>query len=111
MGKLTTHVLDTAQGKPAANLEVRLFRFEADWVLLKTLRMNADGRADAPLLEGNAFLTGAYKLEFEVGGYFGLPKPRFLEVVPVQFGISNADVHYHVPLLVSPYGYSTYRGS
>ena len=111
MGKLTTHVLDTAQGRPAANLEVRLFKFETDWVLLKTIRTNADGRADAPLLEGDRLRVGMYKLEFEVGAYFALLEPRFLEVVPVQFGISTAGAHYHVPLLVSPYGYSTYRGS
>ena len=114
MGKLTTHVLDTAQGRPAANLEVRLFRLETDWVLLKTIRTNADGRADAPLLEADALTVGTYKLEFEVGAYFSgleLPEPNFLGVVPVQFGISDANSHYHVPLLVSPYGYSTYRGS
>ena len=111
MGKLTTHVLDTAQGKPAANLEVRLFKFERDWVLLKSFRTNSDGRVDAPLLEADAFVVGTYKLEFEVGAYFNLAAPRFLEVVPVQFGILDAAAHYHVPLLVSPYGYSTYRGS
>jgi 5-hydroxyisourate hydrolase len=107
MGKLTTHVLDTARGKPAANLEIRLLN--ANRELLKTVRTNSDGRADMPLLEGESLKTGVYTLEFEVGAYFG--NPDFLGVVPVQFGISDATAHYHVPLLVSPYGYSTYRGS
>jgi 5-hydroxyisourate hydrolase len=107
MGKLTTHVLDTMRGKPAANLEIRLLN--ANRELLKTIRTNADGRADAPLLEGESLQTGIYTLEFEVGAYFG--NSDFLGVVPVQFGISDANAHYHVPLLVSPYGYSTYRGS
>jgi 5-hydroxyisourate hydrolase len=107
MGKLTTHVLDTSRGKPAANLEIRLLN--ANHELLKTIRTNADGRADAPLLEGEHLKAGVYTLEFEVGTYFG--NPDFLGVVPVQFGVSDANAHYHVPLLVSPYGYSTYRGS
>ncbi len=107
MGRLTTHVLDTTRGKPAANLEIRLLN--ANHELLKTIRTNNDGRADAPLLEGENLKAGVYTLEFEVGAYFG--NPDFLDVVPVQFGISDAAAHYHVPLLVSPYGYSTYRGS
>jgi 5-hydroxyisourate hydrolase len=107
MGKLTTHVLDTSRGKPAANLEIRLF--DAKRELLKTIRTNTDGRAETPLLEGESLKTGTYTLEFEVGAYFG--NADFLGVVPVQFGISDANAHYHVPLLVSPYGYSTYRGS
>jgi 5-hydroxyisourate hydrolase len=107
MGKLTTHVLDTARGKPAANLEIRLLN--ANRELLKTIRTNSDGRADTALLEGNSLKVGVYTLEFEVGAYFG--NTDFLGVVPVQFGISDATAHYHVPLLVSPYGYSTYRGS
>ena len=107
MGKLTTHVLDTMRGKPAANLEIRLLN--ANRELLKTVRTNNDGRADAPLLEGESLKAGMYTLEFEVGAYFG--RADFLGVVPVQFSISDANAHYHVPLLVSPYGYSTYRGS
>jgi 5-hydroxyisourate hydrolase len=107
MGKLTTHVLDTMRGKPAANLEIRLL--SANRELLKTIRTNNDGRADAPLLEGESLKVGVYTLEFEVGAYFG--NADFLGIVPVQFGISDANTHYHVPLLVSPYGYSTYRGS
>ncbi len=107
MGKLTTHVLDTARGKPAANLEIRLLN--ANHELLKTIRTNSDGRADIPMLEGESLKVGVYTLEFEVGTYFG--NADFLGVVPVQFGISDANAHYHVPLLVSPYGYSTYRGS
>jgi 5-hydroxyisourate hydrolase len=115
MGRLTTHVLDTAHGTPAANLEIRLYQHPTR-ALLKTIRTNADGRADAPLLEGSAFAVGEYELEFVVGAYFeargvALPDPKFLEVVPVRFGISDANAHYHVPLLVSPFGYSTYRGS
>jgi 5-hydroxyisourate hydrolase len=107
MGKLTTHVLDTMRGKPAANLEIRLF--DASHTLLKTIRTNTDGRADMPLLEDESLKIGIYTLEFEVGAYFG--NADFLNVVPVQFGISDPNAHYHVPLLVSPYGYSTYRGS
>ncbi len=107
MGKLTTHVLDTSHGKPAANLEIRLLN--ANHEVLKTIRTNSDGRADAPLLEGKSLKTGIYTLEFEVGAYFG--NSDFLGVVPVQFKISDVNAHYHVPLLISPYGYSTYRGS
>ncbi len=107
MGKLTTHVLDTARGKPAANLEIRLLN--ANREILKTIRTNTDGRAETPLLEGESLKVGVYTLEFDVGTYFG--SSDFLGVVPVQFGISDANAHYHVPLLVSPYGYSTYRGS
>jgi 5-hydroxyisourate hydrolase len=115
MGRLTTHVLDTAHGTPAANLEIKLFKLPAR-ALLKTIRTNADGRADAPLLEGAAFEIGEYELEFSVGEYFeargaALPEPNFLDVVPVRFGIADQNAHYHVPLLVSPFGYSTYRGS
>ena len=117
MGRLTTHVLDTAHGKPAANLEIRLYQLDGhSRTLVKTIRTNSDGRADAPLLEGDALAAGVYELEFLVGAYFdalgaSLPSPKFLEVVPVRFGIADANAHYHVPLLVSPFGYSTYRGS
>ena len=113
MSGLTTHVLDTAHGKPAAGVAVRLLR--GDEVLVST-RTNADGRCDSPLLTGEAAKPGAYRLEFEVGAYYralgvALPDPAFLEVVAIEFGIADAAAHYHVPLLVSPFGYSTYRGS
>ncbi len=115
MGRLTTHVLDTTHGKPAANLEIKLFNYPAR-ALIKTIRTNADGRADAPLLQGDAFAVGEYELEFAVGAYFDalgveLLEPKFLSIVPVRFGIADQNAHYHVPLLVSPFGYSTYRGS
>lgn len=116
MGKLTTHVLDTAHGTPAANLEIRLYSLR-DGVKthVKTVRTNSDGRVNEPLLEGADLKVGVYELEFFVGAYFtgkgvrGL-EPKFLEVVPVRFGVMDG-AHYHVPLLVSPFGYSTYRGS
>lgn len=115
-GRLTTHVLDTARGKPAAGLGLALYRIEGDGRrLLKTVVTNHDGRCDAPLLEGAAFATGEYELVFEVGAYLRaagvkLPAPAFLDRVPIRFGMAEKS-HYHVPLLVSPYGYSTYRGS
>lgn len=118
MGRLTTHVLDTATGVPASGMQVDLFRLEgAERILLKIVQTNADGRLEGPLLEGFELTTGMYELEFHVGHYFAAmgavtgPDPRFLEVVPVRFGVSDTDGHYHVPLLVSPFGYSTYRGS
>lgn len=112
-GRLTTHVLDTAAGRPAAGVTVELSR---DGALLATAVTNADGRCDAPLLAGPDLVAGIYELRFHVGAYFraagvALPDPAFLDVVPVRFGIAGAAAHYHVPLLVSPYGYSTYRGS
>lgn len=115
-GSLTTHVLDTATGKPAAGLSIRLFRLSGDSsVHLKTVVTNQDGRCDAPLLAGEEFKTGEYELVFSAGDYLrrqgaDLPQPAFLDTVPIRFGMAEA-VHYHVPLLVSPYGYSTYRGS
>lgn len=117
MGKLTTHVLDTANGCPAAGMAVRLYRFDAEgpkW--LRSLQLNADGRADGPVLEGAAFTAGRYRLVFEVAAYFRargetLPEPAFLDEVPLDFGIADPDCHYHVPLLASPWAYSTYRGS
>jgi 5-hydroxyisourate hydrolase len=116
MGKLTTHVLDTAHGCPAAGMRVAFFRID-DGVSreLKTLVLDADGRADAPLLEGAAHRPGRYRLVFSVAAYFAargaqLSDPPVLGDVPVDFGIA-ADEHYHVPLLVSPWSYSTYRGS
>jgi 5-hydroxyisourate hydrolase len=112
MGKLTTHVLDTMNGCPAAGMAVRLYR-EGQPVL--SLQLNADGRADAPLLQGEAFAPGRYRLVFAVADYFrargvALPEPPFLDEVPLDFGLAD-DSHYHVPLLVSPWSYSTYRGS
>ena len=112
-GKLTTHVLDTAQGCPAAGLTIELWQGER---LLKTVTTNTDGRTDAPLLIDNELTVGVYELRFAVGDYFkkqsnNLPEPLFLDQVPIQFGIADAAAHYHVPLLCSPWSYSTYRGS
>lgn len=115
-GSLTTHVLDTATGKPASGLSIQLFRLSGERrTHLKTVVTNADGRCDAPLLSGEAFATGEYELVFAAGDYLrrqgtDLPQPAFLDTIPIRFGMAEA-VHYHVPLLVSPYGYSTYRGS
>lgn len=115
-GRLTTHVLDTASGKPAAGLSISLFRIEEEVrTHLRTVWTNADGRCDEPLLQGDDFVTGDYELVFQAGDYLRaqgtkLPKPAFLDIVPIRFGMAE-DVHYHVPLLLSPYGYSTYRGS
>ena len=114
MGRLTTHVLDTAAGRPAAGVRVVLRRAGAAEILAEA-KTNVDGRLDRPLLEGAALKIGRYQLEFHVGDYFrgrgvALAEPPFLDIVPVQFAVSE-DAHYHVPLLVSPYGYSTYRGS
>jgi 5-hydroxyisourate hydrolase len=117
MGKLTTHVLDTVHGGPAAGMSVSLLRVDASGaVQLKTLKLNADGRADAPLLEGDALRPGRYRLVFSVAAYFkargvALPEPPFLDEVPLEFGVADAGAHYHVPLLCSPWAYSTYRGS
>jgi 5-hydroxyisourate hydrolase len=117
MGHLSTHVLDTAHGCPAAGLHVSLQRLEgATAVTLKQLRLNTDGRADGPLLNAEEMAVGRYRLVFEVAAYFKarglvLTEPAFLDTVPVDFGIHDAAGRYHVPLLVSPYGYSTYRGS
>jgi len=117
-GRLTTHVLDTARGKPAQSVAVSLFAIDASGSrrLLKTAQTNADGRCDAPFLSGAEMAVGAYELVFEVAAYFraagvALSDPPFLDVVPIRFGIADASAHYHVPLLISPYGYSTYRGS
>ena len=117
-GRLTTHVLDTASGKPARGVAVSLFAIEASGArrLVKATRTNADGRCDAPFLSGAEMAVGAYELVFEVAAYFRaagvtLSDPPFLDVVPIRFGIADAGAHYHVPLLISPYGYSTYRGS
>ncbi len=118
MGRLTTHVLDTAHGRPAGGLVLELHDLAEDGTerLIKQVRTNADGRTDTPLLEGEDLLAGVYTLVFKVGDYFrsqgaALPDPPFLDRVPVRFGIADPNGHHHVPLLVSPYGYSTYRGS
>ena len=116
-GYLTTHVLDTARGCPAADLRIELFRLEgAERTALADLRTNADGRTDTPILPADAFATGTYELVFHAGPYLrattrDLPDPPFLDMVPIRFGMSDGDAHYHVPLLLSPYGFSTYRGS
>ena len=112
MGRLSTHVLDTATGKPAAAVRVVLRR---DGAVLVDTRTNADGRTDKPLLDGPAFANGSYELTFHMGDYFrargtAVSDPPFLDVIPLRFSIAE-DAHYHVPLLVSPFGYSTYRGS
>ena len=117
MGHLSTHVLDTAHGCPAAGMKVTLQRLEGSQVrVLKSLALNADGRAEGPLLDANEMAVGRYRLLFEVAPYFRargvvLPEPPFIDTVQLDFGIADAAGHYHVPLLVSPYSYSTYRGS
>ncbi len=105
---LTTHVLDTAHGRPAAGMKIELWSL-GDSKLLKSLTTNSDGRTDAPLLSAEDFAVGSYEIVFQVGDYFG--DKRFLDRVPVRFNISDAGTNYHVPLLVSPWAYSTYRGS
>ncbi len=124
MGWLSTHVLDTANGTPAANIELTLWQLdtsenkqETNRRLLKTVRTNQDGRTDSPLLKGEDFQLGTYEIVFAVGDYFSkadaslsLSHP-FLNLIPIRFGIADIEAHYHVPLLVSPWSYSTYRGS
>jgi 5-hydroxyisourate hydrolase len=113
MGKLTTHVLDTAKGCPAQGVRIDIFRGD---VQLASVVTNADGRVDAPILEGEALVSGNYELRFYAGDYLrtttpGLKEPLFLDIIPIRFGIADASQHHHVPLLLSPFGYSTYRGS
>jgi 5-hydroxyisourate hydrolase len=116
-GGLTTHVLDTAHGRPASGVPVRLFGCRGDGeVPLAEARTNQDGRCDQPLLGPGALKPGAYRLEFRVAEYFRaqgarLPDPPFLDVISIHFAVADEAAHYHVPLLVSPFGYSTYRGS
>jgi 5-hydroxyisourate hydrolase len=117
MGRLSTHVLDTVNGRPAAGVRIVLHRLdgEAREPVAET-RTNADGRTDAPLMTGDAMRAGAYEILFHVGDYFraagvATADPAFLDVVPVRFAIADVAGHYHVPLLVSPWSYSTYRGS
>jgi 5-hydroxyisourate hydrolase len=108
---LTTHVLDVSRGRPAAGVAIELWR---DDRLVRAVTTNADGRTDAPLLAAGELTAGVYELRFAVGAYFGDADPGdppFLDVVPVRFGIGDADGRYHVPLLVTPWSYSTYRGS
>jgi 5-hydroxyisourate hydrolase len=126
VGRLTTHLLDTARGQPAAGVAIELFRIQGDGAEERRERVvrvvsNADGRTERPLLQGVDLRPGRYELVFLVGDYFrtvgldkggpDLPDPPFLDRVPVRFGIANVQAHYHVPLLVSPWSYSTYRGS
>ena len=116
-GHLTTHVLDTTRGGPASGMQVELWFLEGgDREHLKTVRTDDDGRTGEPLLEAEELRPGVYELVFDVGGYFAarqveLPHPPFLDRVPVRFGVADAEARYHVPLLVSPWAYSTYRGS
>jgi 5-hydroxyisourate hydrolase len=118
MGKLTTHVLDTAHGRPGAGVALALYAIDGGdgRTLLKSAVTNADGRCDAPLLEGETLRPGRYELVFAAGDYFAgqgvrLPEPRFIDKVTIAFGIADAGQNYHVPLVVSPWSYSTYRGS
>ena len=118
MTGLTTHVLDTALGKPAEGLEIDLYRLKGETrEKIRTVTTNHDGRVDGgPILIGDTFQVGEYELVFKAGAYLrrlGIPltEPPFLDVIPIRFGISDPTAHYHVPLLVNPFGYSTYRGS
>ena len=123
MGRLTTHVLDTASGRPGAGIALVVERLDGERrERVAEATTNGDGRCDAPLLDGDAFVAGEYEMRFAVGDYLaraGHAAPaagppgarRFLDTVVIRFGVADADEHYHVPLLVSPYAYSTYRGS
>jgi 5-hydroxyisourate hydrolase len=118
MGHLSTHVLDTANGCPAVGMQVSLQRLEpgGSVTTLRTVALNADGRTGGPLLDATTMAIGRYRLLFDVAPYFRargveLPEPPFIDVVQLDFGISDAEGHYHVPLLCSPWSYSTYRGS
>lgn len=117
-GKLTTHVLDTANGCPGKGIAIILWQLDLNVdskTLLKTTKTNHDGRTKEPLLAGEELSAGIYELVFAVGNYFArygdYPDPFFLDEIPIRFGISDIEAHYHVPLLVSPWSYSTYRGS
>ncbi|MBI3507246.1 MAG: hydroxyisourate hydrolase [Proteobacteria bacterium] len=116
MAKLSTHVLDTMNGRPAAGMKVEFFRADAQPVRIGDFLTNADGKADRPLLDAASFRTGKYELRFHVAAYFrslgvALPEPAFVDVATIAFGIAEPAGNYHVPLLVSPWSYSTYRGS
>jgi 5-hydroxyisourate hydrolase len=114
---LSTHVLDTMHGSPAAGMEVALYTTQGDdATLVKRFTLNADGRSDGPLYDNSTIKVGTYRLVFDVAGYFKargvqLPEPNFLNKVALDFGVAHTDQHYHVPLLCSPWSYSTYRGS
>jgi 5-hydroxyisourate hydrolase len=116
-GRLTTHVLDVALGKPAAGMRIDLYAFEADVAShVLTVSTNSDGRCDAPLLSGAMMKSGEYELRFHAGDYLAqtgaaTSQPGFLNLIPIRFGISDSSAHYHVPLLLAAHGYSTYRGS
>ncbi len=116
-GYVTTHVLDAGKGCPAKGLRIELFRIEGEGRrLVRTVETNADGRTDGPVIPKGELATGVYELVFHAGSYLeaaGLVdgSPLFLDVIPIRFGIADAGEHYHVPLLLSPFGYSTYRGS
>lgn len=115
-GFLTTHVLDTARGVPAKGMTIELYALDNGRDLLRSMQTNADGRTDSQILPEGEFRVGNYELVFHVGAYLdviGVPQesPRFLDEIPIRFGISDPESHYHVPLLISPFGYSTYRGS
>lgn len=115
MGKITTHILDTARGLPADGVALRLFSVGEKRALLAYAKTNADGRTEQPLLQGELLLSGCYELEFDIGDYFrdagvALATPAFLDVVVIRFSV-DASQHYHVPLLATPWSYSTYRGS
>ena len=117
MGKLSTHVLDITQGKPGVGVSIELYAVGASGkALLKSVVTNHDGRCDAPLLQGDEMRSGQYELVFGAGDYFAqqgvtVPTPRFIDRVVIAFGIADAEQNYHVPLVVSPWAYSTYRGS
>lgn len=117
MGRLTTHVLDTSRGCPGKGIRIDIFRINGDErIRLGEAVTNDDGRCDTPLLEGDAFTSGEYELVFHAGDYLRAQgveasEPRFLDRIPLRFGVADDSEHYHVPLLVSPYSYSTYRGS
>ena len=116
MGRLTTHVLDTSRGRPAAGLRIELFAVGDSERRLRDMATNQDGRTSTPLVEGDEFVAGVYELRFHAGDYLRMfigdaPPLLFLDVIPIRFGISDASQHFHVPLLLSPIGYSTYRGS
>lgn len=115
MGRLTTHILDTANGCPAAGVVIRLFAIDGERRQIVSTVSNADGRTDRPLAEGDSMATGRYELEFDIGAYFAARgidagEPPFLDTVVLRFSVATGE-HYHVPLLASPWSYSTYRGS